>query len=89
MLLETMIRPALRRFMAGRNAWMVRMAPKRLTSKTVFMAWSEQVSRGPISPTPALQTAGHGAGELGTVAPCPLPSTVEVPEDSNVGAFPC
>lgn len=61
MLLETMIRPALRLFMAGRNAWMVRTAPKRFTSKRVFMAWSEQVSSGPISPTPALQTARHGA----------------------------
>lgn len=89
MLLETMIRPALRRFMAGRNAWMVRTAPKRFTSKTVFMAWSEQVSRGPINPTPALQTGGHSAGELGTAPPHSLPSTVKVPEDRNVGALPC
>lgn len=56
MLPVTRIRPCLFLFMSGRKVWMVRSVPSRLTSRIPRIVSSEWASRGPIRPTPALQT---------------------------------
>lgn len=56
MLPVTRIRPCLFLFMSGRKVCMVRSVPSRLTSRIPRIVSSEWASRGPIRPTPALQT---------------------------------
>lgn len=53
----TRMRPWLWAFICGRNAWMVWMVPRRLTSRMCLIEFKDCTSSGPIKPTPALHTA--------------------------------